>query len=107
MTETTATKTPTPRCGKQTSSGPCHRPQGHPNTGCRSEAALKSRTKKSTLTLEEMQAKEKERAAAAKKRIADVKAAQAKRVEKLRADADALGFTLVAKVVETTEDDAS
>lgn len=87
--------TTTPRCGHMTSTGPCARPEGHPKTGHRSKDALANRGSRTTLTVEEMATKEAERAKAAKERIKVAKAAQTKRIERLRTEAKALGFELV------------
>jgi hypothetical protein len=61
-----------------TSTGPCYRPEGHPKTGHISKASLDAKraaAKGKSLTPEQMEAKEAERAAAAAARIEAAKAA--------------------------------
>ena len=63
MTVQPTEKTPAPRCGHETSTGPCYRPEGRPKTGHISKAALDAkRAKGKSLTPEQMEAKEAERA---------------------------------------------
>jgi len=46
MTVQPTEKTPAPRCGHETSTGPCYRPEGHPKTGHISKAALDAKRAK-------------------------------------------------------------
>ena len=96
-------KTTTPRCGKETASGPCLRPQGHPATGHASEKTLRNKSRaKTPLTVEELEAAEKDRRATAAK-IKAAKDAEKAKIEKLREAARALGFELTPITAEAAE----
>jgi hypothetical protein len=91
MTETTAPETATvvktPRCGKETASGPCCRRAGHP-TGHMSAKNLATKQ----ANMKARKTDNPEYAAAVQARNAE---RLANRVAKLEADAEALGFKIV------------
>jgi hypothetical protein len=87
--------TDTPRCGHMTSTGPCHRPEGHANNGHKSETNLK-RKPKAPRTVADIEAQ----IAALK-----VELAEAKKAEKAQEQAELEALAaLAAKLGKKVED---
>lgn len=94
---TTAPAAKAPRCGHKTSSGPCHRPEGHTANGHASQATLAKKSANARgkdITPEALAEREAVRAAAAQERIAALEVAHAAKITKLEEAAAALGFKL-------------
>jgi hypothetical protein len=102
MSETTEqTVGTTPRCGHETKSGPCCRPEGHghPATGHMSKAIRDAKTataRGKSMDPEAMATREAERAAKAALAIKAAEEAHAAKIARLEEAAAALGFKLVA-----------
>lgn len=99
MSESSTEKAP--RCGHETASGPCIRPLNHPAGHMSQKVAdtkrenAKAKRGVGSLTPEEMEAKEAERAAAAAARIEKAREQYAARLARLEEDAAAFGMKLV------------
>lgn len=88
--ETTETaKTPAPRCGHETKSGPCVRPEGHTPNGHMSKAVLDAKT----ANFKAKKSGDPEAIAAREARDSE---RLAKRVERLEVMAAELGYKIVA-----------
>src|SRR5258708_1225955 len=100
MSETTEqTVGTTPRCGHETKSGRCSRPEGHPATGHMSKAIRDAKTataRGKSMDPEAMATREAERAAKAALAIKAAEEAHAAKIARLEEAAAALGFKLVA-----------